>query len=96
MWGIGHVTPPPPLHIRFSWCTTEQMDSVLGGFGMRENRSSKLVSFKSHEQPYKERATGGEGGEEEVPSFALTRFNNPPFLFPIKVQCINHMRVVTT
>ena len=60
---------------------------------MRENRSSKLASFKSHEQPYKETATGGGGRGEggEVPSFAFTRFSNPPFLFPIKVQCINHM-----
>jgi hypothetical protein len=30
MGGVGPLTPPP-LHIRFSWCTTEQMDSVFGG-----------------------------------------------------------------
>jgi len=29
---------------------------------MRENRSSKLASFKSHEQPYKETVTGGGRG----------------------------------
>jgi hypothetical protein len=68
MWGVEPPSPHLP-HIRFSWCTTEQMDSVWMRecrFRMVQNGPSKLASFKSHENPYKETATGGVWRERPV------------------------------